>query len=72
MTELSELTHIVTKTCKWYKSHMIVFVYLLCTIALRQTCNLSKLAIYSRRSGKVVQGGEPQTVQIVRQGEPTL
>ncbi len=27
--------------------------------------------IYSRRSGKVVQGGEPQTVQIVRQGEPT-
>lgn len=46
MTELSELTHIVTKTCKWHKSHVIVFVYLLCTIALRQTCNLSKLAMY--------------------------
>ena len=27
--------------------------------------------VYSRRSEKVVQGGEPQTVQIVRQGEPT-
>lgn len=46
MTELSELTHIVTKTCKWQKSHVIVFVYLLCTIVLRQTCNLSKLAMY--------------------------
>ncbi|SSY71226.1 IS4 family transposase [Alysiella crassa] len=46
MTELSELTHIVTKTFKWHKSHIIVFVYLLCTIAMRQTCNLSKLAMF--------------------------